>query len=105
MTRADSSMLLGRSRDTLIGAALPPDPAPTILRRRVELRLWGLTQAGIPAAEHAALTSVGADWWDVVEVIATYGGLCPIPMHDTIAAGQGADYGYSWAAYPVWERR
>jgi hypothetical protein len=104
MTRADSTLVLGRSRDTLFGAAFPPDPAPIIPRRRVELRLWGCTRADIPAAETAALTSVGAEWWDVVEITATCGGLCPIPMHDRIAAGQGADYDSAWAAYPVWGR-
>ena len=105
MTRADSTLVLGRSRDTLFGAAFPPDPAPIIPRRRVELRLWGLAPGDIPAAEHAALTSAGADWWDVVEIIATHGGVCPIPMHDGIAAGQGADYGFAWAAHPVWDCR
>lgn len=103
MTRADSGTKpLRRSRTApMVGAAHPRLPAPIIPKRRVELRLWGLTPTDLAFAEGAAFSSVGADWWDVVEIVATYGGRCPIPMRDRLTLGQGADYGRAWAAYPA----
>lgn len=101
MTRADSSTLLGRSRDTLVGAAPLPVSTPTILLMRVVLRVWGETSADVLDAERAARYSVGAGLWEILEVIPSKGGVCPIPCRDVIAVGQGADYGHAWAAYPA----
>lgn len=102
MTRADNGILpLGRSRDTGVGAAtLPPStPTPIKPRTRVTLRLWGETDADVLDAERNARDSVLAAFWDIIDVIATRGGACPIRRNDPIALGQAADYGQAWAAY------
>lgn len=101
MTRADSTQLLGRSRDTLVGAAPLPVPTPTRPLMRVVLRLWGETAADVQDAERAALRSLSAGLWDIRDVIPSKGAPCPIPPRDVLAVGQGADYGHAWAAYPV----
>jgi hypothetical protein len=102
MTHADSSpALLGRSRDTgSLGAALPPDIRPPRLRR-VILRVWGLTQAEAADAEAKARSAPGSSLWDIIDVVSSHGGLCPIPARDPLVLGQGADYGQAWAAHPA----
>lgn len=103
MTHADSSLaLLGRSRDTGSLGAAPPFPAIRQLPiQRVILRVWGLTPADVRTARDAADSSPCRGLWDVVDVVATHGGVCPIRPHDVLAVGQDADYGQAWAAYPA----
>lgn len=103
MTRADNATVaLGRSRDTLVGAAPLPPTAPTIRARAVILRLWGFTRADLADAERDAQQAPGAERWDVSEIVPSSGGQCPIPLRDRLALAQGAYYDYAWAAYPVW---
>ena len=75
--------------------------APPMVPRAVWLRVWGLTQADAENAEHTARTSSGAGLWEITDVVATCGGRCPIPMRDRLVIGQGAYYGWAWAAYPA----
>ena len=108
MTYADSSLaLLGRSRNTSgsapgVASLFPTRQLPLL---RVILRVWGQTPNDADDARSAALASAGAGLWEVAEIISTHGGPCPIPLHDSIAVGQGADYGYAWGAYREWSAR
>lgn len=66
---------------------------------RVRLRVWGFTRDDAAHAELIARRMPGAAFWDVVEVIPSSGGACPIPSGDPIALNQGADYDRAWAVY------
>jgi hypothetical protein len=104
MTHADSSLrLLGRSRDTGSTRVAPP-PTPILPATRVELRVWGETRTDAQTAAHKADTAPSARHWHVADTAATVGGLCPIRRRDPLALAQGADYGWAWAVYRVYEQ-
>lgn len=70
--------------------------------RRVVLRVWGYAAADVRGAETAARRSPHARDWHITEVVRSSGPPCPIPLHDSAALEQSAEYDGVWAVYPDW---
>lgn len=86
----DLDDLAGRER----GTPKPP-------RRRVLLRVWGVSQQDVQQAEASAMHSDKAHGWEIVQVEPSRGLPCPIPRRDPAAIASGIFYHRAWAVYPV----
>ncbi|MBS2962941.1 hypothetical protein KGA66_07795 [Actinocrinis puniceicyclus] len=71
---------------------------------RVILRVWGCTAEDLQRAEANARQYYFSHSWTIVEVVASTGIPCPIPIRDPIALTQNAIYDAAWAAYPTGRR-
>ena len=83
------------------GTFVPLPTSSEIRPLRVLLRVWGETEAEAKDAEIHARRDPRARLWEIVEVVATVGGPCPIRRGDPLAVGQHAVYGSAWGAYPA----
>ena len=70
--------------------------------RRVVLRVWGFAAADVRGAETNARRSPHAREWHITEVVRSSGPPCPIPLRDSSALEQSAEYDGAWAVYPDW---
>ncbi|MBS2963522.1 hypothetical protein KGA66_10725 [Actinocrinis puniceicyclus] len=83
----------------LSASALPAAAARAQRLTKVRLRVWGFTRDDAAHAEIKARRMRGARFWEITEVIATSGGVSPIPSRDPMAVSQAADYDRAWAVY------
>jgi len=101
MTRADSSMLLGRSRDTTTVGAAASLFDSIDHRPRVPVRLvaWGVTDADVEHAIDRAEVGPGRYAWEFVETERLGDLPCPLAPDDPRALAQEAGYHWAYVAY------
>lgn len=83
------------------GTFVPPRPPGQIRPLRVVLRVWGETEAEAKDAVAHAHRDPRSRLWEIVRIVSTVGGPCPIRLGDPLVVGRHAVYGSAWGAYPA----